>query len=111
MRLSYYCKSCNKKNYLKTKATNRFKLQTEVGDEINNRCSHCGTLEKKHINRLFAQPSIFIGLFSLALGMLLTGTIFMFGFIAILSITIPIWIYFDSFKKASNFNKVMISRK
>lgn len=101
MRLSYYCRSCSRKNYIKSKARNRFELQTEVGDEINNRCSHCGTLEKKHINRLVAETSTYIGLIVLILAVLLTGTIFIFGFIASLSITIPVWIYFDSQKKAS----------
>ena|SRR5690606_2631542 len=111
MRISYYCKSCKKKNYLKTKASNRFDLQNEFGDEINNRCKHCGTIEKKHINRLVAEPSKFIGFLALGLAILLTGTIFIFGFIATLSVTIPIWIYFDAHKKASEFNKVMVSRK
>ncbi len=111
MRLSYYCSSCSRKNYVQSKAKNRFELQAEVGNEINNRCSYCGTLEKKHINRLFAEPSKFIGLIALVLAILLTVTIFIFGFIAMLSITIPIWIYFDAHKKASEFNKVMISRK
>jgi hypothetical protein len=111
MRLNYDCNSCKKKNFIKSKAKNRFELQTEVGDEINNRCTHCGTLEKKHINRLFAAPSKFIGLFTFGLAVLLTGTIFFFGFIAVLTVTIPIWIYFDAHKKASDFNKVMISRK
>lgn len=111
MRLTYYCSSCSRKNYINSKAKNRFELQTEVGDEINNRCTHCGTIEKKHINRLFAEPSKFIGLFVLILAIVLTGIIFIFGFIATLTITIPIWIYFDAHKKASQFNKVMISRK
>lgn len=111
MRLSYYCRSCKKKNYINSEATNRFELQVEVGDEINNRCSHCGILEKKHINRLFAEPSKFVGFLALVLAILLSGTVFIFGFIATLTITIPIWIYFDAYKKASDFNKVMIPRK
>lgn len=111
MRLSYYCNSCKTKNYVKTKAKNRFELQTELGDEVNNRCNHCGTIEKKHINRLFAEPSKLLGILCLGLMVLLTGTIFMFGFIAALSFTLPIWIYFDAHKKASDFNKVMITRK
>lgn len=66
---------------------------------------------KKHINRLFAEPSKLIGLLAIGLAILLTGTFFMFGLIAALSFTIPIWIYFDAHKKASEFNKVMLSRK
>ncbi len=111
MKLSYYCKSCKKKNFIKTTAKNRFELQKEVGDEINNRCTSCGILEKKHINRIFAEPSKSVGVLSFILAVLLTGTIFVFGFIATLTITIPIWLYFDAYKKASDFNKIMIPRK
>ncbi|MCG2419112.1 hypothetical protein K8089_08755 [Aequorivita sp. F47161] len=111
MQLSYYCRSCKKKNYISSKANNRFELQAQFGDEINNRCSHCGTFEKKHINRLIAEPSKFIGLFCFGLAILLSGAVFILGFIATLTFTIPIYIYFNAQKRASDFNKVMISRK
>jgi DNA-directed RNA polymerase subunit RPC12/RpoP len=111
MQLSYLCSSCKTKNYIKTRAKNRFELQTEFGDEISRHCTHCGTFEKKHINRLFASPSKFMGFFCLGLAIVLTATIFMFGFIATLTFTIPIWIYFDAYKKASDFNKIMVARK
>ena len=111
MTLSYYCSSCKKKNYLKYKAQDRFQLQRQVGDEINKHCDKCGTFEKKHINRLHAEPSRYIGFTAFAIACLLTITVWYFGFIATFTFTIPIWIYFDAYKKSSNFNKVKVSRK
>ena len=111
MLLSYYCSSCKKKNYLKFRISDRFDLQAKVGNQISRHCDSCGTFEKKHINRLYAEPSRFIGLIALAIGGILTFVVFILGFIAVLTFTIPIWIYFDAYKNASDFNKVKISRK
>ncbi|MCH2489102.1 MAG: hypothetical protein MK211_03020 [Flavobacteriales bacterium] len=112
MTLSYYCKSCAVKNLFKTKATNRFELQQELGaDEINRRCDYCGNIEKRHINRLTAQPNKTLMILSVVLVILLTTTIFMFGFIAALTFTFPIWLFFDAQKRASLFNKTMIRRR
>ena len=111
MKLSYYCKSCDKKNYYQTKTKDRFELQTEVGDEINLRCSKCGTVNKKHINRLFAVVNpkyIFIGL---GIAIIVTILLWDFGYISGLTFTIPIYFIFEAQKRASDYNKIMVSRK
>ncbi|UAB80658.1 hypothetical protein INR76_11110 [Marixanthomonas sp. SCSIO 43207] len=111
MLLSYYCGSCKKKNRLNYKVKDRFELQSQVGDYIGKNCDSCGIFEKKHINRLHAEPSRFIGLIALSIGIVLTLVVFKLGFIAVLTFTIPIWIYFDAYKNASDFNKIKISRR
>ena len=110
MRLSYLCKSCKRKNYVKSKASNRYDLQHEVGDEITRNCKHCGAYEKRHINMLFAEPSAYVLWVSIVSGLLLTGLFFYYGFIALISFAGPIWFYYDSYKSASAFNKTKIRR-
>ncbi|PVW13220.1 hypothetical protein [Marixanthomonas spongiae] len=111
MLLSYYCSTCKKKNYLKYKVKDRFELQNKIGDELNKHCDSCGTLKKKHINRLHAEPNRYIGLIALAIASILTLTVWYYRFIATLAFTIPIWIYFDAYKTASDFNKIKVARK
>lgn len=111
MRLSYYCSSCKKKNYLKPKATNRFDLQHEVGDEISRNCDHCGSSHKKHINMLVAEPSVYVIWVCIAALLILTAVAWYFGFIALITFTAPIWFYYDAHKTASEFNKIKVTRK
>lgn len=111
MTVSYYCKSCKKNNKIKTSANNRFELQQELGDEINNRCKHCGVIEKKHINRLTADPNYIIFYISIFASAILTVLFWNAGFIAKVTLVVPIFLYFDALKKASSFNKTMIKRK
>jgi len=111
MKLSYYCKSCNKKNFYQTKTKDRFELQKEVGDEINLRCSKCGTVNKKHINRLFAVVNPTFILIGLVVAIIVTLLLWDFGLISTLSFTIPIFFLFDAQKRSSDYNKIMVSRK
>lgn len=111
MTLSFYCSSCKKNNKIKVKATNRFDLQKELGDEVNVRCKNCGTINKKHINRLTADPNYTLTIIALVGSVFITILFWNMGFIAKISFALPIWIYFDALKKASLFNKTMISRK
>ena len=108
MTVSYYCKSCEKQNKIKTKATNRYELQLELGDEINNRCNFCGTIEKRHINRLSADLDYSVFFISLIVSILLTTLFWNVGFVAIFTLMLPIWAYFKALKKANLFNKTRI---
>lgn len=111
MKLSYYCKSCNKKNHYQTNINDRFELQKEVGDEINIRCTKCGTVNKKHINRLTAEPNRLYVIIGLVIAAILTILLWDLGFVSSLTLTIPIYLFFDAQKRASDYNKIMISRK
>ncbi len=112
MKLSYYCKSCSVKNYLTTNATNRFDLQRELGAaEISKRCRNCGTIQKRHINRLHAEPNKIYFLICIPLILILSIIVYFLGFIATLTFSIPIALVFQAQKKASDFNKTMIPRK
>lgn len=110
MKLHYYCsaKSCRKLNSLKVKSTNRFDLKEEIGEEIHERCKHCGNHTKRHINRLRAEPNNMLILGGVVLAAILTLLLWDFGYISTLSGTIPIAIWMNENKKASNFNKVLI---
>lgn len=57
MKLYYYCSSCKKENSFKTKAKNRFELREERGNEISERCSKCGTIVKRRVNRVHAKAN------------------------------------------------------
>ncbi len=111
MTVSYYCKSCNKNNKIKTKANNRFDLQQELGDEINNRCKYCGVLEKRHINRLTADPNYTFFFIALIASLIFTILFWNLGFIAFATLTAPIWVYFEALKKATLFNKTRVTTK
>jgi len=110
-RLSYYCKSCGKKNYIKSKANDRFALQQELGDELKRNCSICGTYKVTHINRLNAEIGSWVMVAVIITCLVLSSLLFFVGWISTLTFTIPIWFYFDQQKKANQFNKIMVSRK
>ena len=111
MRLSYYCRSCKKKNYLQSISTNRFDLQKELGDEIARNCNYCGTFDTRHINTLYAEPSAYVLWLSLGAMLVLTTGLWYFGFIAAITFSAPIWLYYDAHKRASYFNKTKVRRK
>lgn len=110
MKLHYYCssKSCRKLNSIKVKSSNRFDLKEEIGEEINERCKHCGNHTKRHINRLHAKPNYAIILGGVALAIVITIFIWDLGFVSTLTGTIPIAIWMGEEKKANAFNKVLI---
>jgi uncharacterized membrane protein len=110
-RLSYYCKSCGKKNYINSKANNRFELQQELGDELKRNCSICGTYKVTHINRLCAEISSWVIIVTVIACLVLSSLLFFVGWISTLTFTVPIWFYFDQQKRANRFNKIMVSRK
>jgi Flp pilus assembly protein TadB len=117
MKLYYYCSSCQEENSFKTKATNRFDLQKERGNVINERCKHCGTVVKRRINRVHAKPNKWILIIGGILGISLTvialvftiAISFLMVVILIPAITsIPFIAWREQDKKANAFNKVMV---
>jgi len=110
MKLSYYCSSCKKENYIKTNAPDRLTLHMELGvKEINERCKHCGNHTKKHINRLHAESNYTIIIGGVILAIIATILLWDFGFVSTLSGTLPILIWIDQNKKASSFNRSRIA--
>ncbi len=110
MKLHYYCSSpsCKKSNTITVKANNRYDLKQEIGEEINERCKHCGHFTKRHINRLFAEPNTLIIFGGILLAIIITTFIWELGFVSTLTGTIPFSIWMSETKKASAFNKTMI---
>ena len=111
MKLYYYCSSCKKENSFTTKASNRFELQEELGNYINDRCNSCGTQVKRRVNRVHAKPAIKIVLLGLLISFLATIFLWNLGWIATLTFTIPILAFSYASQQASNFNKVMVDDK
>ena len=110
MKLYYYCSapSCKKENTISVKSNNRYDLNHEIGEEINERCKHCGSHTKRHINRLHAKPNyLIIGLGVLA-AIVLTILLWDLGFVSTLSGSVPIGVWMYEERKASAFNKIMI---
>ncbi|WP_223034550.1 hypothetical protein [Hanstruepera marina] len=106
MKLSYYCNYCRKENYLKTKSHDRHGLLLELGtNEIENTCTNCNKTTTKHINRLHAEPSYKIIIGSLIAAAIGTVLLWNYGFVSVLSGTIPIAVWVDQNKKISIFNK------
>ncbi len=109
MKLSYYCSSCKKENYLKTSAPDRYAFLQEYGkNEINERCKHCGNHTKRHINRLHAEPNKFILIGGALIAIIGTILLWDFGFVSTLSGAVPIGIWMDQNKKTSLFNRSMV---
>ena len=110
MRLYYYCssKSCKKINHINVKSTNRYDLKQEIGEEINERCKHCGSFTKRHINRLHADANYTIIIGGILLAALVTLIFWDLGYVSTLSATIPIAIWAYENKKVSEFNKHLI---
>ncbi|QHI35885.1 hypothetical protein IMCC3317_12330 [Kordia antarctica] len=112
MKLSYYCTSpsCGKINYMKVDSDNRYDLKQEIGsDHFNERCKYCGNHTKKHINRLYGEINTTIVLFFIFASLVLTVFTWNLGLIVgKLTIGIPLFVWFDQKRRASNFNKIMI---
>ncbi|MEP0266268.1 hypothetical protein [Dokdonia sp.] len=117
MKLYYYCSSCQEENSFKTKATNRFELQTERGNTIHERCKHCGIVVKRRINRVHAKPNKWMLIIGGLIGISLTIMAIVFTlavslFVVVISIpiisSIPFIAWREQDKKASAFNKVMV---
>ncbi|NQY07330.1 MAG: hypothetical protein HRT68_14340 [Flavobacteriaceae bacterium] len=112
MKLFYHCSSCKKENKITIKSDNRYDFQKEVGgDEMNVNCTHCGKLDKKHINRFHAKANKVIILGGLVAGAVATLFLLNFGWIATATFSIPIFVWLNEEKRASAFNKVMIPRR
>lgn len=110
MKLFYYCSSpsCKKENSITVKATNRYDLKNEIGEEVNERCKHCGKHTKRHINRLHAKPNVLIPGIAFILAVASTLLLWDLGFVSTLTATVPIGIWMHKDRKANAFNKVMI---
>ncbi len=109
MKLSYRCSSCKKDNTIKTKAFDRHGLLMERGNsEFNERCKHCGNFTKKHINRLYADDNYTYVLIGFVVAAIATVLLWDFGFISMLTFSIPIWLFTEMKKKSSNFNRTMV---
>ena len=112
MKLYTSCPSCKKEIPVKHRATDRGQLQMNVGDEIRVNCMSCGTIARKHINEVRAQPNNTLILIGLGLGLIATAILWtIFGGIGTVSMAIPLLIWVQQSNATNTFNKFMIRRK
>lgn len=109
-KLSYYCKSCNKKNFIKVKSSNRYDLKHEIGHELKRDCSYCKAAGVTHINRLYAEVEPTTILVIGVLCLLIAVVIFLFGWIVSIAFTLPFYYFFHQQRRANQFNKLKIPR-
>ena len=109
MKLYYYCSSCQKENSFKTKAKNRFELQKERGNHINERCVKCGNITKRRINRVHAKANVLWIAGGVLVSIIAAIFLWQLGWIAGITFSIPFMIWKATEKTASNFNKIMVS--
>jgi hypothetical protein len=83
-------------------------LKEEIGEEMNQRCKHCGNHTKRHINRLHAEPNYVLILGGIVVAVIFTIVFWDLGFVTTLSGSFPIAIWMSENKKSSAFNKVML---
>lgn len=106
MKLSYYCNSCKKENYIKTKTSERYSFFQEYGSkEINERCSNCGNFTKKDINRLHAEPNNYLIIGGIVMAIIFTVLLWDIGYISTLTAGIPFYFWINENKKTSFFNR------
>ena len=109
MKLYYYCKSCQKKNAISVKSTNRYDLKMEFNDtEFSRNCDHCGSHNKRHINRLHAEANKMRILIVFGITVILTVLIWNLGYISKVVLLAPIAYGSIEQGRASKFNKVLI---
>ncbi len=113
MRLTYTCSVCKKQNFLKEKADTRPELQKKLGrDEVHVNCDNCGKMDKKHINRITAVVDQRITALGLILGSIISFVlIYLFGFIAALTLSLPIIVWRYESENAHKFNSYAIRRE
>lgn len=112
MKLTTRCISCEKDILVKSNAPTRGELQMQMGDEIDLRCPHCGTLQKVHINKVRAEPNNKLIYISIAISILVTIILwFFFGAIGTISMTIPLLFWYQQMNSTKAFNQYMIRRK
>ena len=117
MKLYYFCSSCRKENHFTIKAKDRFELQKERGDEINERCNYCGTITKRKINRVHAKANKLIIVVGTIAGMVITLLLafvipkIVLFFAASSVFSLPYLAWRSEEKKASRFNSVLINDK
>lgn len=112
MKLYITCSSCYKDIKIKQKATTKFELERKYSEEIEVMCTHCGTSNTRHVNRVFAKIEWFYLIAGFAISVLLSIILtFMIGGIALLFLTAPGVLIFGQQKSVNAFNRSMVVRK
>lgn len=78
------------------------------GTEFNHNCTHCGSHNQKHINRLHAEANKTLILIITAVSVVAIIALWNQGYISKLVLLAPIWFGFSEQSRASKFNKVLI---
>lgn len=102
------CPKCGEKNPFKSMVNDRVELERELGMDHRVRCKHCGYVYTASVNDVMARPNpVIIGI-SVVVSIILTVLIFRLGFIAFLSVALPIIVWRTQEKMASTFNRYRV---
>jgi len=84
----------------------------KVGDEVDVRCNNCGTLDKKHINRIDAVVDTKKMLLALVISAVVTLVLFLFvGLVGTVTFAIPLLMWIQENKATKDFNSYKIRRR
>lgn len=120
MKLIAYCQTCQNKNTVKKRASDRYKLSQRIGEKFDLKCPKCSTSNHFSVNDVSAENGItgFIS-FLFALVAIAVGFIFLKRYFSISTwwlipalISIPVSFYAISSKEENNriraFNRYKI---
>lgn len=112
MKLEYTCSGCKKQNNYKPVTATRGELQMKVGDEVDVNCSHCGKIDKKHINRIDAVVDNRKILVALGISAIVTLVLWgLYGAIGTVTGLIPVMMWLQEGRATSHFNSYKIRRR
>lgn len=108
----FKCNFCTTENKINISEDDRGTLQMKKGDEIPYTCSNCHKKDKIHVNKIKAEPSNNVFIFSSFICIVLSLILILnFGLIATFSFGLPLIIYLSQQKVAKNFNSYKIKTK
>jgi hypothetical protein len=87
------CKTCSARNTIKSNATTRPDLERDKGETFKVSCKDCAIDQATHVNDVKADMSSFPLVLGLIFGVLMTALLFIVGWIAMVTIAIPMYIW------------------
>lgn len=104
----YYCPSCQERNAFSSMASDRVELEREKGERIPVECEHCHSRTKLHVNQVRAEPNKIITGASAVAGVVGAVALWQVGFIAAITVGLPVLVYQMQSRSASTFNSYKI---
>lgn len=111
--LTYYytCPSCEENMLVKVgRPSDRSALERERGELLSVNCNACADRRRIHVNDVKASPMKAIVIGAGLVAAVLTALFWNLGFIASVTLALPVLVYSTLNTSAANFNKYRIKR-